>query len=256
MATGRFDLSGRVAVVTGGASGLGAAIVRGLCEFGSRVAVCDVAVEAAEKIAEEMVGLGAVAWAYGLDIRDPHSVKACVAEIAEHAGPISVLVNSAGIAARRPAVDMDLGDWQRVIDVNLNGSWYCTQAVGRRMVDQRAGSIVTIGSVVGEVGIDTGNVNYAASKAGLIGMTKCLAVEWAPYSVRVNLVAPTHFRTPLVSKAIRDNVATEQRFVDNIPLGRLGEPEEIVGAVVYLASDAASMVTGHVLNVDGGHTAR
>jgi NAD(P)-dependent dehydrogenase (short-subunit alcohol dehydrogenase family) len=124
------------------------------------------------------------------------------------------------------------------------------------MVNQRAGSIVTIGSVVGEVGIDTGNVNYAASKAGLIGMTKCLAVEWAPYSVRVNLVAPTHFRTPLVSKAIRDNVATEQRFVDNIPLGRLGEPEEIVGAVVYLASDAASMVTGHVLNVDGGHTAR
>jgi NAD(P)-dependent dehydrogenase (short-subunit alcohol dehydrogenase family) len=256
MTTGMFDLNGRVAIVTGGASGLGAAIVRGLCEFGASVAVCDIAIDGARQIANAMEDLGAVAWAYDLDIREPESVEACVDKIAENAGPIRVLVNSAGIVARRPATEMDVRDWQRVIDVNLSGSWYCTQTVGRRMVSQRTGSIVTIGSVVGQVGIDTGNVNYAASKAGLIGMTKCLAVEWAAYNVRVNLVAPTHFRTPLVSLAIRDNVATEQHFVNNIPLGRLGEPEEIVGAVVYLASDAASMVTGHVLNVDGGHTAR
>lgn len=251
-----FDLDDRVAVVTGGAGGLGAAIVAGLCERGARVAICDANADAATQIAKEMERRGVAAWGYLLDVRDPALVEVVVSQVTKDLGPIDVLVTSAGIAARGPAVDLTREDWSRVIEVNLNGSWYCVQAVGRRMVERRRGSIVNIGSVVGQVGIDTGNVNYAASKAAIIGMTKCLAVEWAPHNVRVNVVAPTHFRTPLVSKAIEDHVASEQRFVDNIPLGRMGEPEEVVGAVVYLASDDASMVTGHVLNVDGGHTAR
>jgi NAD(P)-dependent dehydrogenase (short-subunit alcohol dehydrogenase family) len=252
-----FDLQGKVALVTGGASGLGAAIAVGLAESGARVAVADLDLGGAEKVAAGIHEKGGAASAWHVDVSQPVQVEDCVAAVAGVDGPIDILVVSAGIGLRRPAVSLGPEDWQRVIDINLNGCWYCNQAVGRRMVERGSGgSIVNIGSVVGQVGIDTGNANYAASKGGMIGLTKCLAVEWAPYGIRVNVVAPTHFRTPLVEQAIRDNPGLEERFLSNIPLGRLGLPREIVGAVVFLASDEASMVTGHVLNVDGGHTAR
>lgn len=252
-----FGLQGKVALVTGGASGLGAAIAVGLAESGARVAVADLDLDGAEKVAAGIHEQGGVANAWRVDVSKPAQVEECVAAAVEAVGPIDILVVSAGIGLRRPAVSLWPEDWQRVIDINLNGCWYCNQAVGRRMVDRGGGgSIVNIGSVVGQVGIDTGNANYAASKGGMIGLTKCLAVEWAPSGVRVNVVAPTHFRTPLVEQAIRDNPGLEERFLSNIPLGRLGLPREIVGAVVFLASDEASMVTGHVLNVDGGHTAK
>jgi NAD(P)-dependent dehydrogenase (short-subunit alcohol dehydrogenase family) len=252
-----FDLNGKVVMVTGGAGGLGAAIAAGAAERGAKVAVTDVDLARAEEVATEIKDQGGEASAWKLDVSQFEDVEGCVAAICEVDGAIDVLVASAGIGLRRPAIALEPKDWQRVIDINLTGSWFCNQAVGRRMIERGGGgSIVNIGSVVGQVGIDTGNANYAASKGGLIGLTKCLAVEWAPFGVRVNVVAPTHFRTPLVDQAMRDNPAMEQRFLDNIPLGRLGLPREIVGAVVFLASDDASMVTGHVLNVDGGHTAK
>ena len=252
-----FGLQGKVALVTGGASGLGAAIAAGLAESGARVAIADLDLRGAEKVAAGIHEQGGAASAWRVDVSRPVEVEDCVAAVTETDGPVDILVVSAGIGLRRPAVSLVPEDWQRVLDINLSGCWYCNQAVGRRMVERGGGgSIVNIGSVVGQVGIDTGNANYAASKGGMIGLTKCLAVEWAPYGVRVNVVAPTHFRTPLVEQAIRDNPSLEQQFLGNIPLGRLGLPREIVGAVVFLASDEASMVTGHVLNVDGGHTAR
>ena len=252
-----FDLKGKVALVTGGASGLGAAIAAGLAERGAQVAIADIDLDSAEQVAADIGDHGGTARAWHLDVSQHAQVEDCVAKVAGADGPIDILVVSAGIGLRRPAVSLGPEDWQRVIDINLSGCWFCNQAVGRRMVERGAGgSIINIGSVVGQVGIDTGNANYAASKGGMIGLTKCLAVEWAPYCVRVNVVAPTHFRTPPVEQAIRDNPAIEDRFLSNIPLGRLGLPREIVGAVVFLASDDASMVTGHVLNVDGGHTAR
>ena len=252
-----FDLQGKVALVTGGASGLGAAIAAGLAERGAHVAIADIDLRGAKHVAAEIQDDGGTAGAWPLDVSQHAQVEDCVAQVAAANGPIDVLVVSAGIGLRRPAVSLGPQDWQRVIDINLSGCWFCNQAVGRRMVERGAGgSIINIGSVVGQVGIDTGNANYAASKGGMIGLTKCLAIEWAAHGVRVNVVAPTHFRTPLVEQAIRDNPAVEERFLGNIPLGRLGLPREIVGAVVFLASDDASMVTGHVLNVDGGHTAR
>jgi NAD(P)-dependent dehydrogenase (short-subunit alcohol dehydrogenase family) len=252
-----FDLGGKVALVTGGASGLGAAIALGLAERGARVSIADLDLRGAEQVALRIKGEGGTAGAWRVDVSQYSEVQSCVEAVERATGAIDVLVVSAGIGLRRPAVDLLPKDWQRVIDVNLSGCWFCNQAVGRRLVERgAAGSIINIGSVVGQVGIDTGNANYAASKGGMIGLSKCLAVEWAPFGVRVNVVAPTHFRTPLVEQAIRDNPAIEERFLGNIPLGRLGVPREIVGAVVFLASDEASMVTGHVLNVDGGHTAR
>ena len=252
-----FDLGGKVALVTGGASGLGAAIALGLAERGAEVAIADLNLQSAAHVARQITEMGSPASSWQVDVSQYGEVQECVESVEHATGPIDVLVVSAGIGLRRPAVDLQPGDWQRVIDVNLGGCWFCNQAVGRRMVERGAGgSIINIGSVVGQVGIDTGNANYAASKGGMIGLTKCLAVEWAPFGVRVNVVAPTHFRTPLVEQAIRDHPGIEQRFLSNIPLGRLGVPREIVGAVVFLASDDASMVTGHVLNVDGGHTAR
>jgi NAD(P)-dependent dehydrogenase (short-subunit alcohol dehydrogenase family) len=252
-----FDLGGMIALVTGGASGLGAAIVSGLAERGAQVEVADINLRGAEEVADRVRGQGGKANAWQVDVSQHAAVEECVAAVHDTSGAVDVLVVSAGIGLRRPAVALEPKDWQRVIDINLSGCWFFNQAVGRRMIQRGArGSIVNIGSVVGQVGIDTGNANYAASKGGMIGLTKCLAVEWAPFGVRVNVVAPTHFRTPLVEQAIRDNPAVEQRFLGNIPLGRLGMPGDIVGAVVFLASDDASMVTGHVLNVDGGHTAR
>jgi NAD(P)-dependent dehydrogenase (short-subunit alcohol dehydrogenase family) len=252
-----FDLGGKVALVTGGAGGLGKAIAAGLAGRGAHVAVADLDADAAESVAGELRAAAGNASAWRLDVSRSQDVEDCIARVSAAIGPIDVLVASAGIGIRAPAVELGDEAWQRVIDVNLSGCWYCNRSVGRRMVERgTGGSIVNIGSVVGQVGIDTGNANYAASKAGMIGLTKCLAVEWAPYGVRVNVVAPTHFRTPLVEEVLRRDPDAEGRFVANIPLGRLGAPADIAGAVVYLASDEASMVTGHVLNVDGGHLSR
>ena len=210
-----------------------------------------------QQIALSIERRGGSASACQVDVSRPDEVERCADAVVQTNERIDILVASAGIGIRQPAVALEPKDWQRVIDVNLSGCWFCNQAFGRRMVERGVGgSIINIGSVVGQVGIDTGNANYAASKGGVIGLSKCLAVEWAPFGVRVNVVAPTHFRTPLVMEAIRDNPELEERFRANIPLRRLGNPREIVGAVVFLASDEASMVTGHVLNVDGGHTAR
>jgi NAD(P)-dependent dehydrogenase (short-subunit alcohol dehydrogenase family) len=252
-----FDLSGKVAVVTGGAGGLGRAIAEGLAEQGAEVVVADLDLARAEAVAAGIRDGTGSARAVRVDVTRHEDVEACFAAVAGTSGRVDVLVAGAGIGLRRPATELTASDWQRVIDVNLSGCWYCDQAAGRMMIAAGSGgSIVNIGSVVGQVGIDTGNANYAASKGGMIGLSKCLAVEWAPFGVRVNVVAPTHFHTPLVAQAIARDPTVEQRFLANIPLGRLGEPRDVVGAVVFLASDDASMVTGHVLNVDGGHTAR
>jgi NAD(P)-dependent dehydrogenase (short-subunit alcohol dehydrogenase family) len=252
-----FDLSGKVAIVTGGAGGLGSAIARGLASQGASVAVTDLDQDAAADVAKSIDGEGGTAHGFALDVTDAEAVAAIVDRVGEQIGGIDILVASAGIGLRRPATEMTPSEWQKVIDINLTGCFFCDQAVGRAMISRGSGgSIINIGSVVGQVGIDTGNANYAASKGGMIGLTKTLAIEWAPYGVRVNVVAPTHFRTPLVARAIEEVPGVEQRFLANIPLGRLGEPTEVVGGIVYLASDESSMVTGHVLNIDGGHTAR
>ncbi len=165
-------------------------------------------------------------------------------------GPVDVLVNSAGITRRRPAVEFAEDDWQRVIAVNLTGVFLACQAAGRRMLERRRGRIVKIASIAGEIGL-AGTIAYAASKGGVVMLTRALAVEWAAQGVRVNAIAPSWFDTDMGGLMRREPDYAE-RAMRRVPMGRMGRPDELVGAVVYLASEASAMVTGHVLAVDGG----
>ena len=168
---------------------------------------------------------------------------------------IDILVNNAGIARRAPAESMSKSEWDEVVAVDLSGAFFCAQAVGRVMINQRSGRIINMASIAGQVGLKTGNANYAAAKGGLMALTRTLAVEWAKHNVLVNAVAPAQFRTPLTEGFLRKPEILSY-FLSNIPLGRIGDPHEIVGPVVFLASDAATMITGVTLNVDGGNVAQ
>lgn len=251
-----FELTGQVALVTGAGSGLGSALARGFASFGAMVVAVDLDGPAAHATAADVCDGGGVAVAVQCDVTDRSQVEGIARDALRQHGRIDVLATSAGIGLRAPATEMNETQWSRVIDVNLTGTWNCNQAVGRSMVERRAGSIINVASVAGLVGVTTGNVNYAASKGGVIAMMRTLALEWAPNNVRVNALAPTHFRTPLIESAIKEQPELLGYYVGNIPIGRIGEPGEIVGPGVFLASGASSMVTGHVLVVDGGHTAR
>jgi len=251
-----FSLSGRTAVVTGGGSGLGRAVACGFADHGAKVHVWDIDARAAYDTAEEIVRSGGCARGQYIDVTDRQAVDAQMRAAAEGNG-LDILVVSAGIADRAAALEMTDHAWSHVLDVNLTAAWYCNRSAGSVMVEnQRGGSIVNVASVAGLIGVETGNVNYAASKGGLIAMSRTLAIEWASNNIRVNVLAPSHFRTPFIEQSIEANPAVLNYFLGNIPLGRLGEPQDIVGPVVLLASDASAMITGHVLVVDGGHTAK
>jgi gluconate 5-dehydrogenase len=255
--TGIFSLTGKTAVVTGAGSGLGSAIAEGLSQFGATVVAIDIDAVAARSVADRIEAGGGSALAVPCDVSQPDQVECAVAVAVDRYGNLDVLVANAGIGMRSPAELMTFEQWSRVLDVNLTGVWLMDQAVGRHMIEHGVrGSIINTASVAGQVGLATGNANYAASKGGVIALTRLLAVEWAPRGIRVNAISPTHIRTPLVAEAMAKNAETEAYFLANIPLGRIGEPEDLVGAAVFLASDASALVTGHILNVDGGHTAR
>lgn len=245
-----FSLDQRHVMVTGAGSGLGAAIAEGVVAAGATLTAVDIDEGGLIDLVGQSGGdVGTVV----CDVSNPDMVSAVVERSASERGPITGLVNCAGIARRGPAVDLSDLDWRAVLDVDLDGVFYFCREVGRSMCERAGGSIVNISSVAAQVGLTTGNANYAAAKGGVDALTRTLAVEWAAHGVRVNAVAPTHFLTPLVESALAAPGVREY-FVGNIPLGRLGRPEDLVGPVVFLLSNAASMVTGHVLNVDGGHT--
>ncbi len=248
-----FSLEGRTAVVTGAASGLGKAIALGLGDAGAFVVAVDLPGSELDRVARE-VGAGRVA-SVEADVTDRDQVEAMVDRAASASGRIDILVNSAGMGARGAAEDYPLELWHRVLAVNLTGTFSCCQLFGRHMLANGGGSILNVASIGGLVGY-AGSVGYQVSKAGVVQLTRTLAVEWAGRGVRVNAIAPCTFETPVVARQREAEPDLYPAMLSRIPLGRFGEPPEIVGAALFLASDASSMVTGHVLTVDGGYTAQ
>ncbi|MFN7599505.1 MAG: GolD/DthD family dehydrogenase [Cereibacter sp.] len=244
-----FPIAGKTAIVTGGASGIGAAIVAAFAAKGVRVAVLDLNAGAAADAAARHPG----AMSAACNVADPASVETAVAAVAADFGRIDILVNSAGIVDLAPAGEISLTAWQRTLDINLTGSFLVAQAVGRRMIASGGGAIINMASQAGSVAID-GHVAYCASKFGVIGLTKTLALEWGRHGITVNSISPTVVLTELGKKAWEGPKGDAMKA--QIPMGRFAEPGEIAAAAVFLASPGARMINGADLLVDGGFTVR
>jgi len=243
-----MNLQGRVALVTGAAQGIGRAIALALAEVGADIAGGDVNLERMEVTAKEIEALGRKALVLKLDVSDPNSVKDAVGKVYEAWQKIDILVNNAGITKDGLAMRMKREDWDRVLSINLDGTFHCIQAVLPAMVKQRSGRIISIASVVAQAG-NVGQANYIASKAGIIGLTKAVAAEVGSRGITVNAVAPGFIAT-----AMTENLPApvKEKMLSLIPLGRMGSDVDIARGVRFLASDEASYITGHVLNINGG----
>ena len=245
-----FNLDGKAAIVTGASRGLGKAMAVGLAKAGADIVATDIldtskVVEKIKKIGRKSIGLL-------VDVCNKSSVETMVKETLEKFRRIDILVNNAGILRMGNAESMSKDDWDKVINVNLSGQFLCAQTVGKQMIKQKSGNIINIASIAG-IGGYSQAVAYNASKAGVISLTKTLAVEWAQYNINVNAICPGVFATEM-TKDFLENEEFKKNIKNNVPLGRYATPDEIVGTAIYLTSKASDYVTGHSLIVDGGWT--
>jgi len=250
-----FALDGRVAIVAGGGGAIGSEIARGLAEYGCNIGIADLRAEEAEKVASEIAQLGVKTTAIAVDVTDADSVAAAVQHVSDTLGPVDILINTAGTHIEQKAEDVTVKAWDIVNSVNLKGAFLLSQAVARNMIaNENGGSIVHITSVRSGLGIHRGYAAYVASKGGLGLLIKQLATEWAKHNIRVNGIAPTFTRTPLVADYLNDkDFVTE--LVNRIPMGRVCETSDLAGIALFLGSDASSFITGQNIFVDGGVTA-
>lgn len=246
-----FNLNGRTALITGGGTGLGKQFAKVLAEAGATVVLCARRVDKLQATAEEIQASGGQALCFVMDVTDADSIAAAFDQVGEH-GPVSILVNNAGTVADLMLLDVPEQEWDQVQDTNLKGAWLVAKESARRMIDSGVGgSIVNIASALG-VAVQKGTGPYAASKAGLLHLTRSMALEWARFGIRVNAIAPGYYATDLAEDFL--NSETGQAMVKRIPQRRLGNVEDLSGAILLLASDAGAYMTGSVITVDGGHS--
>ena len=247
-----FDLTGKVAIVTGASRGLGRGMSIGLTKAGANVVVTDV-LDTKETV-DEIKSLRREALGIKVDVTKKADIKAAVQQTLEKFGKIDILINNAGIFRMEPTEEMKEEDWDKVLAVNLKGQFLCTQEVGKHMIKQKSGKIVNIASIAGKLA-NPQSAAYNASKAGIILLTKTLAIDWGQHNIQVNAICPGAFYTPMTEESFKDENLV-QMIKTSVPLGRYGVPEDLVGTVIYLASEASNYVTGHALVVDGGWTAK
>jgi NAD(P)-dependent dehydrogenase (short-subunit alcohol dehydrogenase family) len=249
-----MTLENKVALVTGAGRGIGRSLALGLAEAGADVILTSRTMEQLVQVADEIKAMGRRAMTVTMDARNWDSIQGAVDQAISEMGSIDILVNNAGITIKMPAEDYTREDWDQVISTNLTGVFACAQAVGRQMIKNGYGKIINMASVGGQTAL-TGSIAYCAAKGGILQITRTLAAEWAKYNINVNAIGPAYIETPMVEKVMEERPELSQRIKDRTPMGRLGKPEEVVGAAIFLASDAASYVNGETIFVDGGWTA-
>jgi gluconate 5-dehydrogenase len=249
-----FDLTGKTALITGGSKGIGLAMAEALGKQGASIVVTGRGEEALYAAKEQLSFEGIRAEAVQSDVTDRASIESAVAQTVEQFGSLDILVNNAGMNIRKPLVEVEEEDWDRVIDTNLKGIFLAGQAAARQMISQKRGKIINISSIFGLVG-GPNQTSYAASKGGIVQLTRVWAEELAEHGIHVNAIAPGYIQTPMTATFLEDKERT-RKIIGNTMLGRLGELDDLAGPVVLLASDASNYITGQIISVDGGWSAR